>query len=714
MKVCRCRLRIPRGITGRISVLSWLVTLLTLTIFVLAIIPEQKRDLQSALDSKGRGIISSLRDVTASAAVSANYSSLVQQCLQVLAGDEAIDYVVISKNDGFSVIIERAGWRTETLNSSWRPYERRPTSGIDVVPLVGRRVFHVAVPFDYSGLHWGWMHVGLSLKAYDQSVARVYARTGLLAVLCVFLSLVASILYANRMVRPIASLEAVVRQVAHGDLSARADLQSGDEMESLANSFNMMADSILQRDRILKSVRLAAQQFLGAGGWQTEIVDVLEKVSKAAQADEACLVEVHLGEDGELHARQVAHWPQAGRAGWRSLDVGPLAGPLRGGELVRLEGVVLIPVEVSAEWFGYLGFYDDSHRDRVWSVAECDSFRALAGMLGASITRQRAQDALVEAKQTLEARVMERTSQLQEQVDAKERARAELAEAQRHLMDLSRLSGMAEVATGVLHNVGNVLNSVNVSASLVASRIQESRLGNLASLVKLLRQHSADLPSFLTADPKGQRAMPYLEKLSEHLQEERQGLLKELALLTDYVGHIKQIVATQQNYAKVSGLVETLSLADLVEDALRILQPALDRHQIRLEREFEALPPVATDKHKLIQILLNLLRNAKQAIKESGGSERTIRVCVRRSGEDRVRLEVRDSGVGLPAENLTRVFAHGFTTKQDGHGFGLHSGALAARQMGGTLWAESDGPGRGAIFVLEIPFTVAAQPVEVL
>jgi hypothetical protein len=214
--------------------------------------------------------------------------------------------------------------------------------------------------------------------------------------------------------------------------------------------------------------------------------------------------------------------------------------------------VILIPVEVSGEWFGFLGFCDDSHRDRAWSVAECDSFRALAGMLGASITRQRAQDALVEAKQTLEARVMERTSQLQEQVDAKERARAELAEAQRHLMDLSRLSGMAEVATGVLHNVGNVLNSVNVSASLVASRIQESRLGNLDSLVKLLRQHSADLPSFLTADPKGQRAMPYLEKLSEHLQEERQGLLKELALLTDYVGHIKQIVATQQNYAKVS------------------------------------------------------------------------------------------------------------------------------------------------------------------
>ena len=186
--------------------------------------------------------------------------------------------------------------------------------------------------------------------------------------------------------------------------------------------------------------------------------------------------------------------------------------------------------------------------------------------------------ALVEAKETLEQRVLERTGELQEQIEAKDRAHAELAAAQQRLIELSRAAGMAEIATGVLHNVGNVLNSVNVSTSLVAGKIRESRVDNLVALIHMLEQHSGDLPEFLAADPKGRRVLPYLAKLGGHFQSERDGLLKELELLSSHVGHIKQIVATQQSYAKVSGLVENVYLSDLVEDALRILEPGLVRH----------------------------------------------------------------------------------------------------------------------------------------
>jgi signal transduction histidine kinase len=291
-------------------------------------------------------------------------------------------------------------------------------------------------------------------------------------------------------------------------------------------------------------------------------------------------------------------------------------------------------------------------------------------------------------------------------LEDEKRHSAQLAEAQERLIALSRQAGMAEIATGILHNVGNVLNSVNVSTALVAGRIRESRVDKLVSLIHMMKQHSGDLQEFLGKDPKGQHVLPYLAKLGEHFQSERDGLLAELESLSSHVDHIKRIVATQQSYAKVSGLVENVCLSDMVEDALRILEPELVRHKIEVQRDFEPLPTIAAEKHQILQILLNLLRNAKQALREAEGGP-VIRVQIRRLEEGRISLAIRDNGVGLPPENLTRIFGHGFTTKVNGHGFGLHSCALAAGQMGGSLRAESEGPGRGATFTLELPLKTA-------
>lgn len=307
--------------------------------------------------------------------------------------------------------------------------------------------------------------------------------------------------------------------------------------------------------------------------------------------------------------------------------------------------------------------------------------------------------------------VDERTRALQEEVNAKERAHKELAEAQQHLIELSRLSGRAEVASGVLHNVGNVLNSVNVGAAVIAGKVRELRLDNLSAALEMLSAHSADLGNFVATDPKGQRLLPYLTKVSAHLSAERQQVLTEVDNLTSHIDHIKQIVATHQDYAKVSALVEKALPAKLVENALQMAQTSLDRHHVDVIQEIEQVPEISVPRHKVLEILVNLIRNAKQAVVERNGPERQMRILVRRHGEDRVRFEVHDSGIGLSAENLTRIFAHGFTTKQDGHGFGLHSSALSAKQMNGSLWAESEGVGRGASFILELPMDVeAAKP----
>lgn len=723
-------IHLPGKIALRISLLSWLVTLLTLAIFATATIPEQKKDLLEALDSKARGISSSLQEVTAGAAVSEDYSSVVDQCVQVLAGDQAIDYLVITKNDGVSVIVERAGWRTDTLGPFWRPDVRVISSGIQLVPLFHRRVFHFSRPFDYSAIRWGWIHVGLSLSSYDRSVARVYQRTTLMAILCVVMSLLASLWYAKHLVRPILDLQSVVGQVASGDLTARAAPLGQDEIGSLARAFNAMADSILQRNRILESIRFAGQQFLSTADWRATVPEMLGRLGTAMGASRGAVFENHDLPGDKQRTTMHYRWNSTEATGVSSeeysrrlqtegVDLADLAGQLRRGEIVQMDyqrreavdgepvpgkppATILTPIHVGTEWFGFVGFDDCRHR-REWSEAELDGLRTAAGMLGATITRQRAQQAVLEAKEMLEQRVVERTRELQDQVNAKEQARAELAEAQQRLMELSRASGMAEVATGVLHNVGNVLNSVNVGADVAESRIRELRVDQMVGAVEMLTQHREDLAGFLGADPVGQRVLPYLEKLGKHFQQERGGLLEEIRLVRDHVDHIKRIVATQQSYAKISGVIEDISLAQLADDAFHIAQAGFQRHKVRVERQYEELPPVAADKHNILQILLNLLQNAKQAIKEADPPDRVVHIRIRHSTGMRARIEVQDSGIGLPPESLTRIFAHGFTTKKDGHGFGLHSGALAAKQMGGALWAESDGPGRGATFILELP-----------
>lgn len=309
-------------------------------------------------------------------------------------------------------------------------------------------------------------------------------------------------------------------------------------------------------------------------------------------------------------------------------------------------------------------------------------------------------------------------------ISDRKRAEQERDNMHRKLLASSRQAGMAEVATGVLHNVGNVLNSVNVAANLVADRLRESRIENLGKVSDLLRSHSSDLGAFLEHDERGRHLPDYLIKLTEHLTDERQQLLEEVGGLAHNLEHIKKVVATQQAYARVAGVAEWVQVEELVEDALRINAAGLERHGVTLVREYQPVPSVEIDKHKVLQIVVNLVSNAKYAMEHNTGQRQlTVRVHAARSeaatpGQpqeshepaqtiETVQIDVCDNGSGIEPENLTRIFSHGFTTRKDGHGFGLHSGALTAKELGGSLTAHSDGPGHGSTFTLTLP--VVAQ-----
>ncbi|AEA69115.1 putative two-component system, sensor kinase [Pseudomonas brassicacearum subsp. brassicacearum NFM421] len=297
------------------------------------------------------------------------------------------------------------------------------------------------------------------------------------------------------------------------------------------------------------------------------------------------------------------------------------------------------------------------------------------------------------SNERLEERVQERTR--------------ELMEAERELVDAARMAGMAEIATNVLHNVGNVLNSVNISAELVTRKLRNSKTLGLTKAVKMMNEHAEDLGQFITHDEKGRLLPRYFNELVDSIAAEQAVLIDELAQLTKSIDHIKEIVTTQQTYAGAARLIEPLNVSDLFEDALRMNSGALSRHHVTVIKEYQEVPAIMGDKHRLLLILINLISNAKFAMSHISEHPREITLGIRILDETTLSLSVKDRGEGISPENLARIFNHGFTTRKDGHGFGLHSCALAAVEMNGRLYVHSDGPGQGALFTLEVPLELA-------
>lgn len=284
-----------------------------------------------------------------------------------------------------------------------------------------------------------------------------------------------------------------------------------------------------------------------------------------------------------------------------------------------------------------------------------------------------------------------------------------VAQSRLALVETARAAGMSEIATGVLHNIGNVLNSVNVSANLASTQVRTSAMADLKRVTDSLKALQTDLGTFVSTDPRGKHLQPLLESLAEKLVQEQQKLAGELGSLNEGIEHIKELVQAQQGYAGRAGVREVLVLKDLVDSAVAITsQTGSGDGQVEIVREFAELPNFALDRHRTMEILVNLLQNARQSVAEAGRPDARITLRTSRPVEGIVRIEVVDNGIGIPAENLSRIFTHGFTTKKKGHGFGLHASANAATEMGARLSGHSEGPGRGALFRLDVPLATAA------
>lgn len=271
------------------------------------------------------------------------------------------------------------------------------------------------------------------------------------------------------------------------------------------------------------------------------------------------------------------------------------------------------------------------------------------------------------------------------------------------LTDIARLAGKAEVATDILHNVGNVLNSINIGVEQVTGMVRNCAAKSLPDVVALLLEYRENLPDFFTKDPRGMKLPDYFARVADVLEKEREELQTELVSLSKNVGHVKAIVRMQQSHAVEKDLCERLYLEELIDEVLAIHAPQLAAEEIEVRREYEDIGAVVTYRHKVLQILINLVINAVDAVGQAEQEHKRITVRLAKLGERRVQIEIADNGIGIAPNLLTKIFAYGFTTKVAQYGFGLHSAANMAKILKGTLSASSKGTGKGASFLLEIP-----------
>jgi signal transduction histidine kinase len=285
-----------------------------------------------------------------------------------------------------------------------------------------------------------------------------------------------------------------------------------------------------------------------------------------------------------------------------------------------------------------------------------------------------------------------------------------LAELHRSLLEVSRQAGKAEIATSILHNVGNTLNSVTVSVGLVEERARALKISGVVGAARLLGENAGDPHAFLSSDSRGHKLPHYLRVLSEQLSQEQGALVKEVEALRGAVEHIQAVVRVQEENARPAGLLEQVPVRQLIEDALRLQRTSFEQAGIDVRAEYGQVPLLLVDRHHLLQILINLLSNARHALIESEQLDKQLTLRVGLFSPERLRIAVADNGAGILPEHLPRLFTQGFTTKKAGHGFGLHLSALAAQELGGSLTCQSEGKGHGATFTLELPLQPEQTP----
>ncbi len=297
-------------------------------------------------------------------------------------------------------------------------------------------------------------------------------------------------------------------------------------------------------------------------------------------------------------------------------------------------------------------------------------------------------------------------------ITKRKEAELELARAQEEALVNAHAAGKAEFATTVLHNIGNVLNSVNVDSLHIRKTIDNMRLPQLVLACDLLVQNRDDLVRYLTSDERGSRVPEYLGRVASVISRDSTMLSRLSDDIAGKVDLMRDIIETQQNYATATHEPEPQELARLVDEALKVQMDSIRKRGITIRQRYSSVPPVVVSASRLIHVIINLIKNAVEAMEGVSEHARVLTLTILQADTE-VHLVVSDTGTGITADHLSHMFQHGFTTKKKGHGFGLHYCARTIEVMGGSIAVSSDGFGKGAVFTLSFPAVIEGSGQKV-
>jgi PAS domain S-box-containing protein len=529
-------------------------------------------------------------------------------------------------------------------------------------------------------------------QSLTQALQYIRASTVVVLAVAVLLGILLAIRISGGIIPPIQRLMAAAREVAGGDLNAEVMVQSKDEIGQLGESFNAMVYD-------LRRAALNEQQYLDElKTLNHELEDRVRQRTTELESSEAKIRAVldNIGE-GIIVVGEQGHIESLNPAAERIFLLDKQAA-------MGMDSNLLLAGEAFED------IVQAARPDEVAAGAlEAGAAQQPTEHLGQRGDGTRFPMEIMATGMTLGGKHM-RVGIVRD-ITARKQAEATLAEAQHQLVDAAHKSGMAEMATGVLHNIGNILNSVNLAGEEIVRITNASKIGGLVKANELLTQHRDDLPDFIANDNKGSKLPDYYLKIGKVLAEEVGDISKEAKALLEKTTMMKEVISTQQAYARAGFHAEEIDLPSLIDDALKIQDASLHKWGIKLYKQYAATPPCIGQKSKLLQVITNLIKNAKEAMGENDLLNKTKELSIETGmqGEETVFVKVRDNGCGINETQLAKIFNHGFTTKETGHGFGLHSSANAMTEMKGTLRVESTGEQQGACFTLTLPISKKKQ-----
>jgi len=782
------------SILSRTILLSWLVSVVTIAIFVLAVVPQQREALLGGLGSQARLVSTSIIEVASLSAGSGDYKAIVDRCVKIVGSENSVLYIVLTRRDGFSLIHNSNGWTTGQLAGEWQPSGRGEVGHIGSTAMASRPVFQYTAPFE-PGVEWGWVHIGLSLDKFNQEARAIYRRTMLLAIASILIGLITTALYARRIVQPIRGLIDITQRVAGGDLSARAEIESGDEVENLGVAINFMTQTLQHAYGELKTatdftnnIIQSMNDMMIVASPEGRIITVNRATCEFLQYPATELIgqaiELIMPTDREATDEVFGGQPQAQQHNLERLLLTKsglfipvlLSSAILTGPDAGVQGRVYVALDISERKGA-----EDSKRRREEELRK--QIEALAHLAGQK--SMHAGDLDVAARNITETAAdilaVSRTSfwLYTENRSAMECIDCYISESGIHFTEVTLRAADApayfgarnddrciaafdalndprtkELRDGYLmrHRIGALLDAPirlggQVVGVLCCEQVgsvrrwtleEQNFVGSMADLASLAleacnrKQAQEDLEEAKEAAEAANKAKSYflanmsheirtplnaIIGYSEMLQEEatdcgHPNLIPDLRRIHSAGKHLVSLISDILDLSKIEAgkmelVLERFDVSGLLSDLESTMRPVVEKNQNTFEVNRNGdLATMTADKTRVRQIVLNLLSNAAKFTEGGSVTLEVSREVIR--GGDWMRFSVNDTGIGISAEQLKRLFQEfrqgdpTATRKYGGSGLGLAISKRFCEMMGGHILIDSE-LGKGATFIVRIP-----------